>query len=219
VLVGAKDPINQLLVLGLFFVLVIGLLFLATRHQPPKVLTALQRQLHSSSQLPIRLVLFFVVAMSALAIRLGIDLLLGAFAAGMVIRLGITEEQAEGLEPKLDAVGYGFFIPIFFIVSGMGMDAHFFTTLGALRIPIFCGLFFVIRGIPALFIYRHDLDRRSRWGFAVLQSTALPLLVVLTQIGLDTHTMLPVNASAIVAAGMLSVLAFPLIGFPLIADE
>ena len=219
VLVGAGDPTNQFLVLGLFFALVVGLLFLATRHQPPKVVAALQRQLHSSTQLPIRLVLFFVVAMSALAVRLGIDLLLGAFAAGMVIRLGITEEQAEGLEPKLDAVGYGFFIPIFFIVSGIGMDAHFFTTLGALRIPIFCGLFLVVRGIPALFIYRRDLDRRSRWGFAVLQSTALPLLVVLTQIGLDTHTMLPVNASAIVAAGMLSVLAFPLIGFSLITAE
>ena len=215
VLVGAGDPTNQFLVLGLFFALVVGLLFLATRHQPPKVVAALQRQLHSSTQLPIRLVLFFVVAMSALAVRLGIDLLLGAFAAGMVIRLGI----AEGLEPKLDAVGYGFFIPIFFIVSGIGMDAHFFTTLGALRIPIFCGLFLVVRGIPALFIYRRDLDRRSRWGFAVLQSTALPLLVVLTQIGLDTHTMLPVNASAIVAAGMLSVLAFPLIGFSLITAE
>ncbi len=219
VLVGAHDPANQLLVLGSFIVLVGGLLFLATRRQPPRVLAALQRQLHSSTQLPIRLVLFFVVAMTALAVHLGIDLLLGAFAAGMVIRLGITEEQAEGLEPKLDAVGYGFFIPIFFIVSGMGMDAHFFATLGALRVPIFCLLFFVVRGVPALVLYRRDLDRRSRWGFAVLQSTALPLLVVLTQIGLETHTMLAVNASAIVAAGMLSVLVFPLVGFPLLSDS
>jgi hypothetical protein len=86
-------------------------------------------------------------------------------------------------------------------------------------VPIFLGLFLVVRGVPALVAYARSLALRQRAGLGVLQSTALPLLVVITQIGLDTHHMLPVNATALVGAGMVSVLVFPLVGFALAGPD
>jgi hypothetical protein len=82
-------------------------------------------------------------------------------------------------------------------------------------VAIFLGLFLLVRGVPALLVYARALGWRQRAALGVLQSTALPLLVVITQIGLDTHHMLPVNATALVGAGMVSVLVFPLAGFAL----
>ena len=87
------------------------------------------------------------------------------------------------------------------------------------RVPIFLGLLLVVRGLPALAVYARVLSWRQRSALGVLESTALPLLVVITQIGLDTHHMLPVNATALVGAGMVSVLLFPLIGFALAGKD
>src|SRR5262249_34444664 len=118
---------------------------------------------------------------------------------------------------KLESIGFGFLIPVFFIVSGMRFDV---TALGdpstAVRVPIFLGLFLVVRGLPALLVYRGLLPTRQRAAMVVLQSTALPLLVVTTEIGLETHRMRPTTATALVGAGMLSVLLFPLAGFALL---
>ena len=85
--------------------------------------------------------------------------------------------------------------------------------------PIYLGLFLVVRGLPALLVYARVLSLRQRLALGVLQSTALPLLVVITQIGLATHRMLPVNATALVGAGMVSVLVFPLVGFALAGPD
>ncbi|MFL6179584.1 MAG: cation:proton antiporter [Actinomycetes bacterium] len=146
----------------------------------------------------------------------GLDIVLGAFLAGMVLRRSNDgSDTAEwALLGKLDAVAYGFFIPIFFISSGMGLDVQSITE-NPLRLVVFFSLLLVVRGLPALAIYRNELARAERWQMVFLSATALPLIVALTEIGLSNGTMLPENAAALVGAGVLSVAVFPLVALQL----
>jgi Kef-type K+ transport system membrane component KefB len=142
----------------------------------------------------------------------GLDIVLGAFLAGMVLRRsnGGSGDVGSTLLGKLDAVAYGFFIPIFFISSGMGLDVRSIAER-PLRLVVFFVLLLCVRGLPALFIYRSEMPRSDRWQIVFLTATALPLIVALTQIGLANGSMLPENAAALVGAGVLSVAVFPLI--------
>ena len=114
------------------------------------------------------------------------------------------------LERKLDAVGYGFFIPVFFVSSGMNLDVTSIAE-NPLRLLVFFVLLLVVRGVPALFVYRKDLPGVRRVQLMLLTATALPLLVALADIGTRNGSMLPENAAALVGAGVLSVAVFPLI--------
>jgi Kef-type K+ transport system membrane component KefB len=139
----------------------------------------------------------------------GLDAVLGAFLAGVVLRRWAPGD-IKSLEEKLDAVGYGFFIPIFFIASGMNLDLRSILHAPA-RLVLFFLLLVIVRGLPTLLIYRSALPRPQRLELLFLLATALPLLVALSEIGLETGTMLPENAAALVGAGVLSVLVFPAI--------
>ena len=118
---------------------------------------------------------------------------------------------------KLEAIGFGFLVPIFFIVSGMNFDLDALTSDASelVRVPLFLGLFLVVRGLPTLLVYRRELSGRDRVAMTFFAATALPLVVVITGIGLDTGRMKPSNAAALVGAAMLSVVIYPLIGFAL----
>ena len=215
ILLGTESAGIQTLLLVGFIVIAVLIALIASRPQPPKVIDTLQKHLSTSTQLPVRIIILLIVAMVAIASKFGLELLLGAFVSGLIARLAIRPAQSELLVPKLEAVGFGFFIPIFFIVSGMKFDAQSLwkdpnTIIHAL---FFFGLFIIIRGAPALFLYRKILSVRERFALGFLQATALPMLVVIVEIGISTHHMKQINATALVAAGMLSVLVFPLIGF------
>lgn len=214
-LLGSSNPAMEGLLMALFVVLAVGVAFMASREQPPRVVEVLQRHLSTSTQLPVRVIMLLIIAMVAVATTLGLDMLLGAFAAGLIAKLALHEDQAEALQPKLESIGFGFLIPVFFIVSGMKFDVTaLWSSAGtAVRVPIFLALFLVVRGLPAMVVYRGLLSSRERGALTLLQSTALPLLVVITEIGLATGRMRPENATALVGAGMLSVLIFPLAGF------
>jgi Kef-type K+ transport system membrane component KefB len=140
--------------------------------------------------------------------------LLSAFAAGIVVRLVIADEDRAQVLGKLEAIGFGFLIPIFFIVSGISFD---FTALehnssALLRIPLFLLMFLVVRGLPAMLLYRRTLAPREQRALALFSVTGLPSIVVITTIGVDEGKMLAVNAASLVAAGILSVLVYPLLG-------
>ena len=220
ILLGAENAGIQTLLLVGFIIIAILIALVASRPQPPKVIDTLQKHLSTSTQLPVRIIILLIVAMVAIASKFGLELLLGAFVSGLIARLAIRPAQSELLVPKLEAVGFGFFIPVFFIVSGMKFDAQSLwndpnTIVHAL---IFFGLFIIIRGAPALFLYRKILSVRERFALGFLQATALPMLVVIVEIGISTHHMKQINATALVAAGMLSVLVFPLIGFGILGN-
>jgi Kef-type K+ transport system membrane component KefB len=220
-LLGTASPAHESVLLVGFVAVAVAIAVIAARPQPPRLVEVLQRHLNSSTQLPVRITVLLIVAMVALTTQLGLDMLLGAFAAGMIARLALQGDQAPTLVPRLEAIGFGFLIPIFFIVSGMKFDASALLTDPGimLRTVIFLGLFLLVRGGPALLLYRGVLSGPRRTALAVLQSTALPLIVVITEIGLRTDQMKPENATALVGAGMLSVLLFPLAAFAILGRE
>jgi Kef-type K+ transport system membrane component KefB len=144
-----------------------------------------------------------------IAEEFGLDVVLGAFLAGIVLRRWAPGD-VHALEGKLDAIGYGFFIPLFFVASGMTLDIRSIAEAPA-RLAVFFVLLLVVRGVPALVLYRRDLPSVQRVQMVFLTATALPLLVALAEIGLRNGTMLPENAAALVGAGALSVLVFPMV--------
>jgi Kef-type K+ transport system membrane component KefB len=162
---------------------------------------------HATSQITLRLTVTLLFGLLVVASHFGLDVVLGAFLAGIILHRWAPGD-VHALESKLDAIGYGFFIPVFFAFSGMNLE------LGSIaqspqRLVVFFVLLIAVRGLPAIFLYRHDLDRSERLQMVLLTATALPLLVALTEIGLSTGEMLPANAAALVGAGVLSVLIFP----------
>ena len=162
---------------------------------------------HATSQTTLRWTVVLLLALLAFAARFGLDIVLGAFVAGLVLRQW-SPEHVHSLEEKLDAVGYGFFIPIFFVSSGMALDVDSIAE-APLRLLVFFLLLLVIRGLPALLIYRRALPTTQRIEMVFITATTLPMLVALAHIGLANGTMLPENAAALVGAGVLSVLVFP----------
>jgi Kef-type K+ transport system membrane component KefB len=189
---------------------------IALRLQPPHVIAVLSRTLQSTSQLPIRLSMLLLAALVVLADVLGLDILLGAFAAGSLVGLVARGPDAEPFRQKLDALGFGFLIPIFFVTSGARLDlaALAASPTSLARVPLFLALLLIVRGAPAL-LYRRDLPASERRLLALFSATTLPLVVVITEIGRATGRMQPENAAALVGAGILSVLLFPLLALSL----
>jgi flagellin-like protein len=211
------SPLDSTLLLIAFVVLAAAAVAVAIRSTPPRVVALLGRTLDASSQLPIRIAVLLIALLVWVASELGLDILLGAFVAGLVVRLANKGENAHVIEQKLSSVAFGVFVPFFFVVSGMNFDVDSFIDkpITLLRVPIFLLLFLVIRGVPVLLLYRRDVPRWDLAPLALMSATALPLVVAITEIGLDSHRMKPANAAALVGAAMLSVLIFPYIAFAL----
>jgi Kef-type K+ transport system membrane component KefB len=118
---------------------------------------------------------------------------------------------------KLEAVGFGFFIPAFFVTSGVRFDLEALTASASnlLMVPIFLAALVAARGLPAL-VYRGVLDGRRTAIAGLLQSTSLPFIVAATAIGLELGLLDPATSAALIGAGLLSVLLFPLGGLVLL---
>jgi Kef-type K+ transport system membrane component KefB len=168
----------------------------------------LQEEEGATAQTTVRLTVVLLLLLLVIAEEFGLDVVLGAFLAGIVLRRWAPGD-VHALEGKLDAIGYGFFIPLFFVASGMTLDIRSIAE-APLRLGVFFVLLLVVRGVPALFLYRRDLPPAQRVEMMFLTATALPLLVALAEIGLRNGTMLAENAAALVGAGALSVLVFPM---------
>lgn len=217
-LLTGDSPLHTAVLLVVFVAVAVAAATAAARPRPPRLVRVLTDNLHTSAQLPVRVAVLLVVLLVWIASELSLDVLLGAFAAGIVVRLFSAGEYAPVVRVKLEAIGFGFLVPIFFITSGMGfdLDALLDDHSSVLRLPLFLVGFLVVRGVPALLLYRRDVEPTERVPLALFSATALPLVVVITSIGLDTGRMLAANAAALVGAGMLSVLLYPLLGFALL---
>jgi len=166
----------------------------------------------ATGQTTLRWAVVLLFLLLAIASRFGLDVVLGALLAGIVLRAWTRRfnMDTEGLEHKFDAVGYGIFIPIFFISSGMSLDVKAISQ-DPLRLLIFFGLLLIVRGLPSLLVYRSALAARQRVEMTFITATTLPLLIALVEIGQRDGVMLPATAAALVGAGVLSVLVFPLV--------
>lgn len=177
---------------------------------------AVQRMIRESQnatgQITLRWSLVLLLVLLVIASRFGLDVVLGALLAGLVLR-GWTHRMnidTQALENKFDAVGYGVFIPVFFIASGMTLDLPAITR-DPLRMLIFFVLLLLVRGVPSLFVYRRAMRRRQRLEMTFITATTMPLLVALAEIGEQDGVMLPATAAALIGAGVLSVLVYPFI--------
>ena len=214
VLLTNRDARVTFLLLALFVAVAVIAALLATQLQPPKVIALMRRHLHSTSQLPVRVSVLLVILLVYLAEKLSLDVLLGAFAAGVVVRLFIKGEDSEPITSKLEAIGFGFLIPIFFIESGINFDLHALIHMPKvlLLVPMFTVIFLFTRALPTWAFFRSAVTNVEARTLAVLSATGLPIIVVITTLGVSEHRMKPQNAAALIAAGMLSVLVYPLIG-------
>jgi Kef-type K+ transport system membrane component KefB len=205
---------SGLLVTFVLIALACAGLFLRIR--PPHVVDVLARGLVSTNQLPIRMSMLLLGGLVVLADVLGLDILLGAFAAGTLVGLVARGPGTEPFHQKLDAIGFGFLIPIFFVTSGAQMDlpALFASSDSLARVPLFLALLLFVRGLPAL-LYRKELDGGDQRLLALFSATSLPLIVVITEVGKAAGRIQHANAAALVGAGILSVLIFPLIALSL----
>ena len=173
----------------------------------------------TTAQIRVRGAFLLLVGFSALAVGLGLEVILGAFLAGAVLTL-VDRDRAmthPDFRRKLEAAGYGMFIPVFFVTSGVlfDLDALFASGSTVVLVPLFLAAILVVRGLPAL-VYRSALGRLETGVAGLLQATTLPFIVAAVMIGIDLGALDEATGAALIAAGLLSVLVFPLLALTLL---
>ena len=212
---STDHPLHEAAILIAFVILAVGVAMvsmrLAWRGWP-----ALERTFEASSQLAVRVTVVLVFGLVLLAGKLGLDVLLGGFVAGLITRLALKGHELKVFESKLTAVGFGFFVPFFFVTSGISFDLAALAALGAiLKLLMFFALFLLVRGLPAMALYRNALGLRDRAALAFYSATELPLVVAITTIAVEVGHMKSSTAAGLVGAAMLSTLVYPFVGLAL----
>jgi len=213
-------PTHSTFVHALFMVTFIIIAFVAANialnTRSSGLIDILTRTMQSSGQLPVRICILLQILFVALAAKFGLNIVMGAFAAGIVVKLAIKGNEGELLRHKLDAIGYGFLIPIFFIVAGMKFEvsALWSAPLAPIQVVLLLGLMLLVRGVP-LFLYKKELAPEEQLPFAFYSATGLPLIIIISEIGVSSGLMPPDRASILVSAGMISVLLFPILAVKL----
>ena len=203
----------KLLLLGLFglFVLLVGLAALGAERSA-RISAALVQLQDTTAEIRIRASFLLLAAFVVLATRLGLEAILGAFFAGAIINLVDRDQMMTHPEfrQKLAAVGYGVFVPFFFVATGIRFDLNALLSdaTNLVRVPIFLAAVLVARGVPAL-VYTKLATPTQTLAAALLQATTLSFLVVAGRIGVELGLVRPVVYAALVTAGLLSVMLFP----------
>jgi Kef-type K+ transport system membrane component KefB len=211
---GSHTPLaGRLLLLGLLLVLlaVIGGVILGAEHVG-RVEVLVNRLADTSAQIRIRLTVLLVAGVALAAFGLGFEAVLGAFLAGVLVR---TLDPEPGVSHpyypiKLEAVGFGLLIPVFFITTGMTLDIRGLAQdpRALVGVPLLIAVLLVVRGLPVLSL-RRELRPRELSAVAVLQATSLPFLLTVAQVGVQMRLFERTTAAALIAAGIVSVLLFP----------
>jgi Kef-type K+ transport system membrane component KefB len=210
----ATGTATQLLLLGGLALLAVAVAVVVLGAEHSMRLTAVFRRLQdTTAQIRVRGAFVLLVGLAAAAAELGLEVILGAFIAGAI--LTIVDTDREMTHPqfrlKLEAAGFGIFIPVFFVASGVrfDLDALTETTSTLVLLPVFLAVLLAVRGLPAL-VYRPSIGNRQTAVAALLQATTLPFIVAAAQIGMELGTISEATGAALVGAGILSVLLFPL---------
>jgi Kef-type K+ transport system membrane component KefB len=220
---GSTSTAGTLILLGIFGVVValVGLVIAGFEHSM-SLSRVLRRLQDTTAQIRVRAAFLLLIAFTALADSVGLETILGAFAAGALLSL-IDRDEAmthPQFRLKLEAVGFGVFIPVFFVTSGARFDLNslFASASTVARVPLFLLAIYLVRGIPA-FLYMRLLGRTRAVIAGILQATSLPFIVAATQIGLQLGVVSRASAAGLVAAGLLSVIISPALGLALLRRE
>jgi Kef-type K+ transport system membrane component KefB len=212
---STTNPLHEAAILLAFVALALALALVSVRYAW-RGWPALERTFETSSQLAVRVTVVLVFGLVLLAGHLGLDILLGGFVAGMITRLALKGHELQVFESKLTAVGFGFFVPFFFVTSGIELDLAALGSAEAIaKLFLFLGLFLVVRGAPAMLLYRGLLSVRDRAALAFYSATELPLVVAITTIAVDQGHMKTSTAAGLVGAAMLSTLIYPFVAMAL----
>ncbi len=211
ILAGAAGFGTQGLILVGFALVSFTVIALAGRVKELPMPGILRATMSSASQFPVRLSLFLAVAFALIGTRFELDLILGAFVAGAVMRALLPEDLHDDLMTRLSAVGYGLLIPIFFVTSGMKLDVAALAASPAAvaLVPVFVVLMLVVRGAPVLWLHRAHLSLRARLGLGLHCGTQLPLVVAVTALAVERGVMPGWCAAALVTAAVVTVILFP----------
>jgi Kef-type K+ transport system membrane component KefB len=208
-----------ILLAGLFVVAVLVVMLIAGVERSTRLGEVLRRLQDTTAQIRVRAAFVLLVGLVALATELGLEVILGAFIAGAIVSL-IDRDRAmthPEFRHKLEAAGFGVFIPVFFVTTGVRYDLGALTADAStlLHVPIFLAALVAVRGLPAL-LYRPVIPRERVPVAVLMQATSLPFIVAATAVGLALHVVTPANAAALIAAGLLSVVLFPAISLVLL---
>lgn len=173
----------------------------------------LDRGQTTSSQTMVRWTVVLLLVLLVVAMRFGLDIVIGAFAAGIVLRMnqGGDGQGVSDLGRKLEGIAFGFFVPVFFVASGITLDLQSIVENPS-RLLVFLLAIVVVRGLPTFLLHRTAVPRLpDRLRLTLYTATGLPVIIAVTTIGLSSGVMLPENAAALVGAGVLTVMIFPLV--------
>ncbi len=213
---SGTSPGVATVVLAAFVLITAGAIYLASRGTHHRLHALINATLHTSGQFAVRMVVLLLTSLVALSLALDLDMLLGAFAAGVIAKLLLadaTPHDAEIIEGKVEALGFGFFVPVFFIFTGVTFDlqALLDSTTAMLLLPVFVVLLLLVRGLPGMLSAPAGAVGADKRATVLFSATGLPIIVAVTGIGVEAGYLEPGMASALVGAGMLSVLLFPLL--------
>jgi Kef-type K+ transport system membrane component KefB len=214
------SPLAKLGLLATFAVTVVLIAVTIARAERFSVISAVLNRLQdTTAQIRVRGAVMLLIGLVAIAARFGVELILAAFMAGAM--LSLVDRERDMSHPlfltKLQAIGYGFLIPVFFVASGIQFDLHSLLAAPAdlLKIPVFIVAILVVRAVPAA-LYVRSLGPRRAIAAGLFQATSLPFIVAGTEIGLALGVIQHSTAAALVAAGLVSVVAFPAAGLALL---
>ena len=209
---SSKNPAAELGLLAGFIGLTAAIVVVTQRVRVWGPLREVVHRLeNTSSQLRVRLAITFALAFSVVAEHFGLATILGAFLAGVIVRrTDDTPASQEEFQGKLEAIGFGFLIPVFFVSTGVGLDitALFHSTRAIILVPVFLVALLLVRGLPAL-LYVRVVGRTHAIAAGFMQATSLTFIVVATVIGVQTGHQRTSTAAALVVAGLLSVVIYP----------
>ncbi|GAA1832223.1 cation:proton antiporter [Agromyces salentinus] len=210
-----RNPSLAAVVLVVFIVIAGVAIALAAKGHGKRLHVVITSTMHTSGQFGVRLVVLALVSLVALSLVLDLDMLLGAFTAGVLLKViltGAPKQDVEMLETKVEGLGYGFLVPIFFITTGVEFDLASLADPATLSlVPLFVAVLLLVRGLPSVLAAPVGADRRTKLAIALFGATGLPVIVAVTAIGVDDGAIGTGVAAALVGAGMITVLAFPLI--------
>jgi Kef-type K+ transport system membrane component KefB len=172
----------------------------------------------TTAEIRVRFAVVLLILFVVLASKFGLETILGAFLAGAILNFVDRDSMSHpNFRVKLDAIGYGFLVPVFFVTSGLAFDlrALLHSPSAFARIPLFLVGLLIVRGVPAV-VYKSTVGRRNAIAIGLLQATSLPFLVVASAIGVSLGTIKPVTGTALVSAGLLSCVIFPLVALILL---
>ena len=208
-----------LLIAFLVFVVAVGAAIFGLEHSRRLSETLLSLQ-DTTAEIRVRSAFLLLMLFAAVASRFGLEAILGAFLAGATLKLVDRDRMMTHtlLHTKLKAAGFGVFVPFFFVSTGMRLDIRSLVTSGSTlaHVPIFLAAILVVRAVPAVLYRSLAGGRRQLVAAGLLQATSLSIPVVAGQIGVDLGLIRPENYVALVAAGLLSVILFPLIALALL---